>query len=83
LTSLKALEILLEFKIEIQEEPRLHVRAIELSRQLKIPSTYDCYYLALAEMILCPFLTVDKKFYNAALRIFPKIKRLIRHQDYN
>ena len=74
LTTLKALEIIMEFNIEIREEPGLHVRAMELSDRLKMTNTYDCHYLALAEMISCPFWTGDKKFYNAASKTFPQIK---------
>ncbi len=64
-TAIAALHVVLEFGIEILEEPGLHSRAIELSHQLKRPTTYDCHYLALTEIYSCELWTGDERFYNS------------------
>ncbi len=64
-TSVAALNVVLEFGIEIREEPGLHSRAMELSHQLRRPTTYDCHYLALAEIHNCELWTGDERFYNS------------------
>jgi predicted nucleic acid-binding protein len=49
-TAIEAFHIVLDFGIEIHEEPGLHEKAMELAHQLKRPNTYDCHYLALSEI---------------------------------
>jgi len=73
-TGIEALHIVLEFGIEIREEPGLHSRSMELSHQLKRPTTYDCHYLALAEMHNCELWTGDEKFYNAVKETMHQVK---------
>lgn len=77
--ALEGLNIILDFDIEIYEEAGLHARAMELSHRLNRPSTYDCHYLALAEIHECPFWTGDKKFYNAAANAYPRVKWIGHH----
>jgi len=72
--ALAALIVVLEFGIEIREEPGLHSRAIELSYQLKKPNTYDCHYLALAGIYRCDLWTGDERFFNSVARTFPRVK---------
>lgn len=79
--ALEGFNIILEFDIEIYEEAGLHARAMELSYRLNRPSTYDCHYLALAEMRQCPLWTGDKKFYHAAVNTFPWVKWIGHHLD--
>ena len=43
-----------------------HFRALELSRELKLPAAYDAHYLALAESEGVDFFTSDQRLYNAA-----------------
>ena len=62
-TAIEALHVVMEFGIEIREEPGLHSLAIELAHQLKRPNTYDCHYLALAEIYHCALWTGDERFY--------------------
>ena len=69
-----ALEIVFGFDIEIREEPGLHSRAIELAYQLKRPNTYDCHYLALAEIYRCDLWTGDERFFHSVAKIFPRVK---------
>ncbi len=69
----KALEVILSFGIEIHEEAGLHALALELSLKLGQPATYDAHYLALALMRECPLWTGDRRFYNAARKLFPLV----------
>lgn len=73
-TALEALDVVLGFGIELREEPRLHSMAMELSYQLKRPNTYDCQYLALAEIHHCPLWTGDERFYNSTRKTFPNVR---------
>ena len=71
--ALEALEVILAFGIEIHEEAGLHALSLELSLQLGQPATYDAHYLALALKHDCPLWTGDRRFYNAAKKIFPQV----------
>jgi predicted nucleic acid-binding protein len=73
-TAMAALNVILEFDIEIREEPGLHSRAMELSHQLKRPTTYDCHYLALAEINNCDLWTADERFYNSVKETMPQVR---------
>ena len=72
-TAIAALHVVMEFGIEIREEPGLHSQAIKLAHQLKRPATYDCHYLALAEIYHCALWTGDERFYNSAKKTYPQI----------
>jgi len=72
--AITALEVVFGFNVEICEEPGLHSRAMELSYQLKRPNTYDCHYLALAEIHRCDLWTGDEKFFNSVAKTFPRVK---------
>jgi predicted nucleic acid-binding protein len=74
MTAIEALHIVLDFGIEIREEPGLHSKAMELAHQLKRPNTYDCHYLALSEIHQCPLWTGDERFYNSVKNSFPEVK---------
>jgi predicted nucleic acid-binding protein len=74
-----ALHIVLDFGIEIREEPGLHAWAMELAHKLKRPNTYDCHYLALSEIHHCPLWTGDERFYNAAGNYFPQLNWVGRY----
>jgi len=73
-TGIAALHVVLEFGIEIREEPGLHSRSMELSHQLKRPTTYDCHYLALAEIHNCELWTGDERFYNSVKETMHQVK---------
>ncbi len=45
-----------------------------LAHQLRRPTTYDCYYLALAERYQCELWTGDQRFYNAVKDAIPWVK---------
>ncbi len=69
--ALGALRVILEFPIEIREEPGLQERAMALALELRQPTTYDCHYLALAEHHQCELWTGDQRFQRAAKDTFP------------
>jgi predicted nucleic acid-binding protein len=69
----EALEVIMAFSIEIHEEGGLHLRTLELSQQLGQPATYDAHYLALALIQDCPLWTGDKRFHNAARKLYPQV----------
>jgi len=64
----------MDFGVEIREEPGINVRAMELAYKLKRPSTYDCHYLALAEIYHCSLWTGDEKFFNSVKKEYPQVK---------
>jgi predicted nucleic acid-binding protein len=61
----EALGVLAAFEVELREEPGVPQRALTLAAALGRPSAYDCYYLALAEVLDCEYWTGDERFYNA------------------
>jgi predicted nucleic acid-binding protein len=69
----EALEVIMAFGLEIQEEGGLHGLALELSLQLGQSATYDAHYLALALMADCPLWTGDRRYYNSARKSFPQV----------
>jgi predicted nucleic acid-binding protein len=71
--AIEALHVVMEFGIEIREEPGLHSQAIKLAHQLKRPTTYDCHYLALAEIHHCALWTGDERFYNSVKKTFHRV----------
>jgi predicted nucleic acid-binding protein len=64
-TARAALETIAAFDVELREEPGAPARALTLASSHSVPSTYDCYYLALAESHDCEFWTADERFFNA------------------
>ena len=73
-TAIAALHVVMEFGIEIHEEPGLHSKAIELAHQLNRTATYDCHYLALAEIYDSFLWTGDERFHNTVKKPFPRVK---------
>ncbi len=67
-TAQRALDIILDFAIEIREEPGLSSRAMEWANRLNQASAYDGQYVALAEHAHCELWTGDRRLYKAARR---------------
>ena len=51
--------------VELLTVEGLHQRAWELARHFNRPTAYDAHYLALAELLQCPFWTADERLFNA------------------
>jgi len=80
-TAQAALDAVLRFSVEIREEPGLQARAMQLARQFRRPTTYDCQYLVLAELLDCELWTGDQRFYNAVRPAFRKVKWIGQHRE--
>ena len=64
---------LLGSRLELHQTPTLHVRALELARQLGQGAVYDAHYLALAEEFDCELWVADQRFFRAANTITGKV----------
>ncbi|MGB5925003.1 MAG: type II toxin-antitoxin system VapC family toxin [Dehalococcoidia bacterium] len=67
---------LLDLGIEIRESPQIHLRAMELARELQRPAVYDTHYLALADILECDLWTADERFFNSIRARQPRIRWL-------
>ncbi len=56
-----ALNQIRQGRIELIFSPNLVERAWEISEELRLPTAYDAFYLALAEEESCEFWTADEK----------------------
>lgn len=61
----EALGILAGLRITYLHPPGIRQVAWELARRFNRPTTYDGFYLALAQLEGCPFWTGDRRLYNA------------------
>jgi predicted nucleic acid-binding protein len=50
--------------------------AWEIGSHLRVPVLYDCFYLALAQLLNAPLWTADKKLYQAAHDLKPGLQLL-------
>lgn len=66
-----ALAKALAFPIRLFDDPELHPRAFELSRQYRLPAAYDAHYLALAERLGAELFTADQRLANAVGHALP------------
>jgi len=65
-----------ELPVRLMSPAGLHRRASELARRFDRPAAYDAHYLALAEMVGCPFWTADKRLYNRVHNELPWVNWL-------
>lgn len=63
----EAIEAVHNLSVRTLAPAGLHRRAWELARQFDRPAAYDSHYLALAEMVGCPFWTADKRLRNGVV----------------
>lgn len=73
-TAQQAIRVVLEFGIEIREEAGLQEHILALADELKMPTTYDAHYLALAEKYGCDFWTGDGRLYNLTKAKLPWVR---------
>jgi predicted nucleic acid-binding protein len=66
----EALRTLFALEVQLLTPDGLHLRAWEIARQLYRSAAYDAHYLALAEIVGCPFWTADERLFNAAHATF-------------
>jgi predicted nucleic acid-binding protein len=50
--------------------------AWQLGARLHLPALYDCFYLALAQLLGVPFWTADEKLYQTARNVVPGLNLL-------
>jgi predicted nucleic acid-binding protein len=60
-----------QLPVQLMRPAGLHRRAWELARHFNLPVAYDAHYLALAEMVGCPFWTGDERLVNAVRSELP------------
>ena len=60
--------------------PAIHIRAIQLSKQFRLPAAYDAHYLALAESKHCELWTADKRLWNSIKGKLPWVRWLSDYQ---
>mgnify|MGYP005841438937 CR=1 FL=1 len=51
-----------------------------IAQRFRRPTLYDCYYLALADMLGCDLWTADRRLYSAVCHELPWVKLLGRSQ---
>lgn len=72
----KAIAALLGLDIELVPLDAFYLRAWALAAQLRQPTLYDCYYLAVAETYDCEFWTADRALYLARRLSLPWVRLL-------
>ncbi|MDO8531061.1 MAG: type II toxin-antitoxin system VapC family toxin [Dehalococcoidia bacterium] len=60
--------------IPVRSPPGLYRRAYELAERHGQTTIYDACYVALAQLLSCEFLTLDKRLYNAMKEAFPHVR---------
>jgi predicted nucleic acid-binding protein len=70
------LDGLLSTRIELREPAGVHVKAMELTAELKQDAVYDEHYLALTEARNCELWTAEERFYRAAISGHTQVKWL-------
>jgi predicted nucleic acid-binding protein len=73
----RAVGLLLEMPLSLQAPGGLVERAWDLAGALNRPTAYDCFYLAVAELLGIECWTADRRLYNA---VHTKC-RWLRHLD--
>ena len=60
--------------IDFRQPVSLSSRALEMAHELQQSDVYDSHCLALAESLDREFWTADRRFYNAARRLHPRVR---------
>jgi predicted nucleic acid-binding protein len=70
----QALQLFLQFPIELITPPALHERALALAVAHDLPAVYDAHYLALAQLLSCPLWTADERLVKALSAKLPFLR---------
>jgi len=76
----EALATVHQLPVQLMRPAGLHQRAWELARHFDLPAAYDAHYLALAEMVGCPFWTADERLFNVVRGSLDWVHRLGDYQ---
>lgn len=72
----RSLETFSSLDIEFFNHSELSLRAYDIASRYNLPTAYDAFYLASAEMLGCEFWTSDKKLYNTAKGDFHNLRQI-------
>jgi predicted nucleic acid-binding protein len=72
----RALGLLLAMPVSLQAPEGLVERAWDLARVLDRPSAYDCFYLAVAELLGIECWTADRRLCNAVRTKYARLRHL-------
>lgn len=72
----RLIDEMLGSQIQRYDPPNLHLRAIELARELGQGAAYDSHYLALAEQLDCELWTADARFFRASNPVTQRVRLL-------
>jgi predicted nucleic acid-binding protein len=76
----EALRTFLTLPVTLHPPEPHHRRAWQLAAEFGRPTTYDVYYLALAEALGCDLWTADERLYNAVHESLPWVRLLGQHR---
>ena len=62
---LEAFSVIHQLPIQLIHPDNLYQRAWSLANHFNRPAAYDAHYLAVAEIMNCPFWTADERLFNA------------------
>ena len=70
----EAVRDFLALRIATPAPPPLYTLAFELAERYQQPTIYDTCYLALAEILSCEFITLDRRLYRSVTPTFRRIR---------
>lgn len=69
----QALELFFQLPLLLQWQQNLMTKAAAFARRLKLETSYDCSYLAVAENRNIPLVTQDDELYKKGKRLYPQV----------
>ena len=77
----EALDLFQAFSVELIMLSELHQQALELVATHDLPAVYDAHYVALAQLLGCPFWTADQKLTNTLRSKLPFVQWIGNYQS--